>query len=447
MANPPQVPPARLATPTENRLSSRDGSLLRKVALSSLLGTTIEYYDFLLYSTMAALVFGQLFFPASNPAVGTVAAFGTLAAGYVARPLGGVIFGHFGDKLGRKSMLVITMTTMGIASVLIGMLPTYQGIGILAPILLIVLRVIQGIAVGGEWGGAALMVVEHSDADRRGRWAGIMQLGTPFGFLLSTAAIAAVTLLPESALLTWGWRIPFLLSAILMVIGLYVRLHVVESPIFVEASAKRKDRRSPALEVLRRPKQLVLAVAAGLAPFALTSLTSTHVVAYASGIGYAVSDVMGALLAVVAISIVFIPLFSTLSDRLGRRRVMISGAIGTVLFAFPLYAMINTKSMLVMVGALMFAQLLQNAMYAPLTPLLSEMFATPVRYTGVSMAYQTAALLGAGFTPLIASGLVAATGSSVPLSLIAATTALASIGALALTPETNGRDLNQNLVP
>jgi MFS family permease len=274
-----------------------------------------------------------------------------------------------------------------------------------------------------------------------------MQLGTPFGFLLSTAAIAAVTLLPESALLTWGWRIPFLLSAILMVIGLYVRLHVVESPIFVEASAKRKDRRSPALEVLRRPKQLVLAVAAGLAPFALTSLTSTHVVAYASGIGYAVSDVMGALLAVVAISIVFIPLFSTLSDRLGRRRVMISGAIGTVLFAFPLYAMINTKSMLVMVGALMFAQLLQNAMYAPLTPLLSEMFATPVRYTGVSMAYQTAALLGAGFTPLIASGLVAATGSSVPLSLIAATTALASIGALALTPETNGRDLNQNLVP
>lgn len=422
-----------------------EASLRRRAAFSSLLGTTIEYYDFILYGTMAAVVFGPLFFPGSNPALSTIASFGTLAAGYVARPLGGVIFGHFGDRLGRKSMLMITMVMMGTSSALIGLLPTYHTIGAAAPVLLVLLRVVQGIAVGGEWGGAALMVVEHAEAGRRGRWAGIMQLGTPFGFLLSTAAVAVVTQLPKSEFTTWGWRVPFLLSAALLVLGLYVRRRVAESPVFDAA----QDRPStPALEVLRQPRPVALAVIAGIAPFALTALTSSHIIAYATGIGYAVGDVMRSLLFVVVVSIVAIPLCAALSDRLGRRRVMMTGAIGAILFAFPLYALINTHSLWTMTAGLMFAQLLQNAMYAPLTPLLSEMFPTRIRYSGVSIAYQSAALIGAGFTPMIAASLLAAfDGSSVPLSVIIAATAALALGALALTAETKGRDLHPGPLP
>ncbi|WP_375154303.1 MFS transporter [Nocardia cyriacigeorgica] len=418
--------------------------LRRRAAFSSLLGTTIEYYDFILYGTMAAVVFGPLFFPASNPALSTIASFGTLAAGYVARPLGGVVFGHFGDRLGRKSMLLITMIMMGISSAAIGLLPTYHAIGVAAPIVLVLLRVVQGVAVGGEWGGAALMVVEHADADNRGRWAGIMQLGTPFGFLLSTAAVAVVTQLPEPEFTTWGWRLPFLFSAALLVLGMYVRLRVVESPVF--AAADRQEPSTPAMQVLRRPRPMVLGVAAGMAPFALTALTSSHIIAYATGIGYEVGDVMRCLLAVVFVSIIAIPLCATLSDFFGRRRVMMAGAVGAILYAFPLYALINSHSLWTMTAALMFAQLLQNAMYAPLTPLLSEMFPTHIRYTGVSIAYQTAALIGAGFTPLIASTMLATfDGSSLPLSAIVAGTAALTLGALVVTAETKGRDLSRDL--
>ncbi|TYL55865.1 MHS family MFS transporter [Nocardioides sp. BGMRC 2183] len=416
---------------------------VRKVALSSLLGTTIEYYDFLLYSTMAALLFGDLFFPSSEGALGTIAAFGTLAAGYVARPLGGVLFGHFGDRLGRKSMLIITMTAMGLASALIGLLPTYESIGYLAPILLVTLRVVQGVAVGGEWGGAALMVVEHADPQTRGRWTGIMQLGTPFGFLLSTLMVSILTSLAPDTMMTWGWRVPFLISAVLLVIGLYVRLQVVETPIFTEAAEKHAQRKVPALQVLARPRRVLLAIAAGVGPFALTALTSSHIIAYSTGIGYEVQDVMNSLLAVVGVSIVFIPLFAAISDRFGRRRVMMLGAIGTVLFAFPLYALVNVGTIPALLAGLMFAQLLQNAMYAPLTPLLSELFPTSIRYSGVSISYQFASLIGAGFTPVIASSLVAsAGGSSLPLSLIAGAAALLTLGSLALTRETTGRALD-----
>ncbi|MEV0431750.1 MFS transporter [Nocardia sp. NPDC050413] len=417
-----------------------DARARRRAALSSLLGTTIEYYDFLLYGTMAAVVFGPLFFPGSNPALSTIASFGTLAAGYVARPLGGVIFGHFGDRVGRKSMLLITMLMMGIASAAIGLLPTYHTIGVAAPILLVLLRVVQGVAVGGEWGGAALMVVEHADARNRGRWAGIMQLGTPLGFLLSTGAVAAVTQLPEPQFSTWGWRVPFLLSAALLVLGMYVRLRVAESPVFAAAEPPRDS--IPAAQVLRRPRLLVPAVFAGLAPFALTALTSSHIIAYATGIGYAVGEVMRSLLLVVVVSIVAIPASAALSDRWGRRRTMMTGAIGAIVYAFPLYSLINSDSWWIMTGALMFAQLLQNLMYAPLTPMLSEMFPTGVRYTGVSIAYQTAALVGAGFTPLIASSLlVAFDGSSVALSGIIVVTAALSLAALVATVEVTGRDL------
>ncbi|WP_349536439.1 MFS transporter [Rhodococcus rhodochrous] len=441
------------SAPTEETNTARDvqsppsGDLaqLRKVTLSSLLGTTIEYYDFLLYSTMAALVFGDLFFPSSNSAVSTIAAFGTLAAGYVARPLGGLVFGHFGDRLGRKSMLVITMVMMGIASFAIGILPTYEQIGMLAPVLLVTLRVVQGVAVGGEWGGAALMVAEHSDDRRRGLWTGLMQLGSPIGFLLSTSAVMLATLLPDASFESWGWRLPFIASAALLAIGLYVRMSVVESPVFEQAAAKAEvaaEAKPPVLQLLRRPRPLVLACAVGIGPFAMTALITSHIIAYTTSVGYSSSTVMRILVLMSVVSIVTIPGFSALSDRVGRRAVSLTGAAVAVLYAFPLYMMINTGSIALLTVALLFGQVVQSAMYAPLAPMLSEMFGTDVRYTGVSFGYQFASLIGAGFTPMIAASLlVASDGSSLPLSLILVGTACVTILAAWIASETRGKNL------
>ncbi len=420
---------------------------IRRVALSSMLGTVIEYYDFLLYSTMAALVFGELYFPASSGAVSTIAALGTLAVGYVARPLGGILFGHFGDRLGRKSMLILSMSIMGGASFLIGVLPTYQQIGIAAPILLIGLRIAQGIAVGGEWGGAALMVIEHAEPDKRGVWAGVMQMGSPLGSIVSTVAVMVVTLLPDDSFMSWGWRIPFLISALLLAIGLYVRLSVVESPVFREAVEQAQTRqRIPALEVLRQPRALLLACAIGIGPFVLTALISSHILVYGTSIGYDSDDVVRTLLFTSTTALVCIPLFSALSDRVGRRVVSLTGAVGAVVIAFPLYAMVNTGSVAVMTIGLMLAMVMQNALYAPLAPMLSEMFGTGVRYTGVSMGYQLSSLIGAGFTPMIAASLVAAAGnSSVPLSLIMIVGAGATILGISRLSESRGRDLTSNI--
>ncbi|NKY53847.1 MFS transporter [Nocardia vermiculata] len=450
---PKQQPAAPTLPDSAVRASATDTTQLRKVALSSLLGTVLEYYDFLLYGTMAALVFGDIFFPSSNHAASTVAAFGTLAAGYVARPVGGLVFGHFGDRLGRKSMLIITMVMMGGASFLIGVLPDYRSIGVLAPVLLVALRVIQGVAIGGEWGGAALMVIEHADDDRRGRWVGIMQLGSPLGSLLSTVVVMAVTVLPDDSLYSWGWRIPFLLAGVLVAVGLYVRLGVVESPVFREAVAKADAEnataapKTPLAQLLRRPGPLLVACAAGIGPFALTALATSHIIAYATDNGYDSSQVMPAVAAVAALSLITIPLFSALSDRLGRRSVILAGAVGAVVFAFPMYALVNTGSQLWLLVSLLIAQVVQNMMYAPLAPLLAEMFGTENRYTGVSLGYQTASLIGAGFGPLIASSLLASTGgSSVSLSLIIVVAALVTAIAVRSTAETRGRDLNTEFI-
>ncbi len=254
---------------------TNDVGQLRRIALSSLLGTAIEYYDFLVYGTMSALVFGKLFFPESDPTVATIAAFGTLAAGYVARPVGGIVFGHFGDRVGRKSMLIVTMAVMGIASFLIGVLPTFDAVGVAAPILLVLLRVIQGVAIGGEWGGATLMVSEHADPQRRGFWNGLMQMGSPVGSLLSIVVVTAITLLPDEDFMAWGWRIPFLVSVVLLAVGLYVRVSVTDSLIFTESKhGAAEAKRIPLVEVLRTPRSLVLACGAGIGPFALTARSS-----------------------------------------------------------------------------------------------------------------------------------------------------------------------------
>ncbi|TFV57832.1 MFS transporter [Mycobacterium sp. PS03-16] len=413
--------------------------LLRRVALSSLLGTAIEYYDFLVYGTMSALVFGLVFFPESDPAVATIAAFGTLAAGYVARPVGGILFGHFGDRVGRKSMLVLTMALMGVASFLVGVLPTFASIGIAAPILLVALRVIQGVAIGGEWGGATLMVTEHAEPHRRGTWNGVMQMGSPIGSLLSVAAVTVITLLPDEAFLSWGWRIPFFISLLLLALGIYVRLSVTESPVFAQAkNADRRTDRIPLVDILRRPRNLVLACAVGIGPFALTALISTYMISYATAIGFHRTDVMTALIFTSTTALVTIPLFSALSDRLGRRPVIVTGAVGIVCYAWPFYALIDTGSVPLLFVGMVIAQVLQSLMYAPLGALFSEMFGTRVRYTGASMGYQLAALLGAGFTPLIASGLLADGPSSTPLVVLAAGCGVVTIVAVWRITETRG---------
>lgn len=446
----PDVSPstgADTAPGTQTRRAS-----MRRVALSSLLGTAIEYYDFMLYGTVAAVVFGSLFFPAGSGSAASLAAFGTLAVGYFARPLGGMIFGHFGDRLGRKSMLIASMTMMGVASVLIGLLPGYDRIGILAPVLLVFLRLVQGIAVGGEYGGAALMVVEHADPRRRGTWASVMLLGTPIGFLLSTLAVAIVSTLPREDFLSWGWRIPFLLSAVLLVIGLYVRLSVTESPVFTEAAEAAKEKAAgradaqgaPVVQVLRNPRLLLLACAVGIGPFALTALGTSHMIAYAGSIGYAVPAIMSTLLILSVVSLVFIPLSSWLSDRFGRRRVILTGAVGAIAWAFPLYALVDTGSWWLLTLALMVAQVLQNLMFSPITPMLSEMFGTRTRYTGVSMGYQFSSSIGAGLTPVVATLLLAGNGnSSVALSVIVIVTSLATAVAVGLLSETRGRALTE----
>jgi metabolite-proton symporter len=418
---------------------------LRRVVLSSYLGTTIEFYDFLLYGTAASLVFNKLFFSSLDPLAGTVAAFGTFAVGYLARPLGGIICGHFGDRIGRKSMLLLTMSLMGVASFLIGLLPTYDRIGIWAPALLVGLRVIQGIAVGGEWGGAAVMTAERAGPRRRGLWASFTQMGAPTGMLLSTGILTALSGLSDRQFLAWGWRVPFLLSIVLLGVGLFVRSRVTESPAFEKAKASNTLARLPLIEVLRRnPGNLARACGVGFGAFVAQSLLTTFVIAYAVRIGYPRSAVLTGLTISSGLAIVGLPFFASLSDRFGRRPVVLGGALSMAVAAFPLFALINTGSPVLLTVALIIGQsILHPAMYGPMAALLTEMFGTRVRYTGASLGYQLAAVLGAGFAPLIAGSLLSAAGggdsSLVSLFLMAgcAVTAIA----IWFTRETSDRSI------
>ncbi|MCB5908861.1 MFS transporter [Streptomyces pinistramenti] len=389
--------------------------------MSGLLGTAVEFYDFLVYGTIAALVFGDLFFPGADPAVGTIAAFGTFAAGYVARPLGGIIFGHFGDRLGRKSMMLLTMTLMGSGSFLIGVLPTYGTIGVWAPVLLVALRVVQGIAIGGEWGGATLMIVEHAErtqGSRRGLWSSFSQLGGPLGSVLSAGVVTLLSALPDGQFRSWGWRVPFLLSVVLLAVGLFVRLRVTESPLFTQAEREPLDR-TPIMEVLRRPKPVLLAACVGIGAFTSQSLLTGFMISYAVGHGYSRPQVLTAVTVASCVALLVLPAASALSDRVGRRPVVLVGAVISAALAFPVLALVNSGSPGLLILALSLGLGVgQSTMYGPLGALLTEMFGTRVRYTGASLGYQAATLVGAGFSPLLASSLLAAYGGSTPVSLL-----------------------------
>ncbi len=432
------------------------GSSRRRVLLSSYLGSTIEFYDFLLYGLVATLVFGEVFFSNLDPTTGRVLALTTLAAGYVARPIGGALFGHFGDRLGRKSMLVVTMTLMGVASCLVGLLPTYDSIGIAAPILLTVLRVVQGLAVGGEWGGAALMALEHSDESNRGFGASFANMGGPSGAVLATVSVGLFSLLPEEAFLSWGWRVPFLLSFLLVGIGLFIRLQITESPVFLEAQEKAKAQRAhtpsrpPIVEVLvKHPHHVLLALSAGLGAFLLQSLLATFAIAFAIDAGHSRSAALTAAAIAAFLHIFTIPAYAALSDRVGRRPVMLAGAIATAVLAWPLFQLLSSGNWwLLLAGFILGNPILQASMYGPLAAFVTEMFGTRARYTGASLGYQLSTTVGAGFGPVVAASLLA-TGGGEPTYVVVLViiTSLASAVAILVARESSGAQLGESREP
>ena len=379
-----------------------------RVVLASFIGTTIEWYDFFLYGTAAALVFNQLFFPTLDPLAGTMAAFATYAVGFFARPVGGIVFGHFGDRMGRKSMLVTTLMLMGMATFLIGVLPTYSQIGVTAPVLLIVLRFIQGFGVGGEWGGAVLMVVEHGHRGRRGLYASWVQAGVPAGLLLATAVFNLFSLLPDEAFLRWGWRVPFLLGIALLGVGMLIRLQVLESPLFAKARERKQHTGVPFFEVLKRyPRNILLAMGARFAENGSFYIFTVFVLSYATvELGLAKTTILNGVLIASAIQFFVIPGFGALSDRIGRRPVYLGGAAALALFAFPFFWMVNTGSSALICLSIVIGLIVHAAMYAPQAAFFSELFGTDVRYTGASIGYQLASPLAGGLAPFICMGLL-----------------------------------------
>ncbi|MDA4893455.1 MFS transporter [Streptomyces sp. MS2A] len=384
--------------------------MTRKVILASFVGTAIEWYDFYLYGTAAALVFNRLFFPDFDPLVGTLAAFGTFAAGFLARPIGGVVFGHFGDRLGRKKMLVYSLLGMGIATFLVGLLPTYAAIGVAAPILLLLLRLVQGFAVGGEWGGAVLMSVEHEEKGRRGLAGSWTQAGSPAGLVLSTIVFALVTLMPEEAFLDWGWRIPFLFSAVLVAVGLFIRLSVIESPEFAELAATSEPAKLPALEAIRKhPVNILLAIAMCLAPFVCFYFFATFVLTWATTtLGMERQSVLWIVAAAGFIELFTIPLAAALSDRVGRGRVFLWGTVLFAAYAYPFFLVndVLPSTGMLLVTVIIGLGFIHPLMYGPMATLFAELFPPRVRYSGASLGYSIGAIFGGGFAPLIFTALL-----------------------------------------
>ena len=429
---------------TQTQTAALDPTMVRRVLISSVVGTAIEWYDFFLYATASALVFAQLFFPKFDSTVGTIAAFGTFAIGYLARPFGAVFFGHFGDRIGRKATLVATLMIMGVATFIIGLLPTYASIGVWAPALLILMRFCQGLGVGGEWGGAVLLVVETASENKRGYFGSFPQLGVPIGLLLSTGIFALASQLPNEQFLAWGWRIPFLVSAVLVAVGLFIRLRVTESPVFEEVRRTRTVVKAPLIELFRQhPKEIFLALGTRFATDITFNVINVFMLAYGTQqLGLSKSLFLNAIIVGCAVELVTLPLFGKLSDRIGRRAVYLIGAVFVAIYGFLFFQLVETRDPLYIVLAYIGGiALSQASVYGVQSTWFAELFGTRVRYTGASLPYQIAGIITSGPAPLISAWLFATYKTTWPIAGYIAVTAVLSLVCAYFLAETFRRGL------
>jgi metabolite-proton symporter len=433
----------------------QEQSSIVKVVFASLVGTAVEWYDFFLYGSAAALVFGTLFFPGSDPVTATLAAFATYAVGFAARPIGGIVFGHFGDKVGRKKMLVVSLMMMGVATFAIGLLPTYASIGVAAPILLVVCRLFQGFAVGGEWGGAVLMAAEHGDEARRGFWSSWPQAGVPLGNLLATGVLFVLAAVQsDAAFEAWGWRIPFLLSAVLVLIGLYVRLQLEESPVYQEAKAEIAEKQQdashmPILEVIRTyPKEVLIAMGMRMAENISYYIFTIVVITYVTTFLDASSDlILQMLLIGAAIQFFLVPTIGALSDKVGRRPLYLVGAVGVGAWSFVFFGLMDSQQPGSVLLAVVVGLLFHSLMYAPQAAFFSELFGTSVRYTGASVGYQLASVVAGAPAPFVALWLLRrGDGDPTGVAIYVAAAAVVTVIAVLAAKETKASSLRHDRV-
>ncbi|MCE0761749.1 MHS family MFS transporter [Pseudonocardia kujensis] len=408
----------------------------RRAVFASTVGTTIEWYDFFLYGTAAALVFPKLFFPGEDPYVGILLAFGTQFAGFAARPIGAAIFGHYGDRIGRKSTLIITLLLMGIGTALIGVLPAYAAIGLAAPILLTILRIVQGVAVGGEWGGSVLLAMEWGHAKQRGLMASWPQLGVPLGLLISTGLVQLMSATTGPAFLTWGWRVPFLASLVLVGVGLYVRLRVLESPEFAEVKAKQTVVKMPVVDAFRTQwREILTSAFVRLSEQAPFYLFVTFVLTYGTQqLKLGRTGLLNDTLVAAAVGLVSVPFFGWLSDKIGRKMMYGIGIVCTALFAFPYFGLLNTRVAGLVLLAIVISLVFHDMQYGPQAALIAESFGTNIRYSGAGIGYQLASVIAGGPAPLIAAYILKNTGSSTGIAWYIVICCVLAMIALVLMP-------------
>jgi len=424
-----------------------DKNMNKKVLIASLVGSSIEWFDYFLYGTVAALVFNHLFFHSEDPVVGLMLAYASFALSFFIRPLGGIIFSHIGDRIGRKKTLVLTLSLMGGGTVLMGILPTYESIGVAAPILLIILRLIQGLGLGGEWGGALLLAVEYAPKEKRGLFGSIPQMGVTIGLLLGTVSMSIMTLLPDDQFMSWGWRVPFILSAFLVLFGLWIRKGIDETPSFKKAQERNEIVKLPIIETIKtHRKEVLIAVGAKVVETAPFYIFGTFIVSYAtSQLGYSNTLTLNAVTIATVVTTILIPIMGKLSDQIGRKKLYVCGTVLMILYAFPYFWILHTGSAFGVIAATVIGL---GIIWAPITAVLgtmfSEIFKSNVRYTGISLGYQIGAAVAGGTAPLVATALLNAYNNSyVPVALYIILTSIISLIAIWSVRDRKNEELDQ----